>query len=346
MKIESSDMSLLSTYQKKLIIEESESLKVWGDEELLEKSSKGDSIKLSNEYKFLEQNKGGEIFSDGGSFEITIDPKLMKIIRAVEAFTGIKMNLNGFTRSDSLGKADSLDIGAKRNPKELDEPELKGWGVDYSYSRNEFHSEELNFFASGNVKTKEGTSIDFKVAFSMSKSRVMSENISFKAGDALIDPLVLNFEGDMVTMSKIKHNFDLNLDGKENEFSFVGKGSGFLALDKNGDGKINDGSELFGPKSGNGFKELAAYDEDNNMWIDENDTIFQKLLIWTKDEDGKEEFFTLKDKGIGALYLGSISTTFNLEDEDNNSVAKLRESSIYLSENGRVGVLQELDLVV
>ncbi len=40
--------------------------------------------------------------------------------------------------------------------------------------------------------------------------------------------------------------------------------------------KINDGSELFGTSSGDGFKDLATYDEDENGWIDENDSIFSK----------------------------------------------------------------------
>ncbi|ABB44047.1 conserved hypothetical protein [Sulfurimonas denitrificans DSM 1251] len=346
MKIQDSNLSLSSTYQKKDKIEESESLKVWGDEDFVKKFNKTDRVELSKENNFSQYNKSGIVASDDELFDIALDPKLMKIIRAIEVLTGKRIDLSSYSNTNSLNKTDGLHVGANKDSKEPQEQQLEGWGVDYSYSRNEFHSEELQFLASGNVVTKDGAKIDFKVAFSMSKSSVMSENISIKAGDALIDPLVLNFNGDMVTMSKIKHNFDLNLDGKSDEFSFVAKGSGFLAQDKNGDGKINDGSELFGPTLGNGFEELSAYDEDNNMWIDENDSIFKKLLIWTKDEDGKEEFFTLKEKGVGALYLKPISTSFVLEDEENKSVAKLRESSIYLSENGRAGVLQELDLVV
>jgi hypothetical protein len=184
------------------------------------------------------------------------------------------------------------------------------------------------------------------VAFNMSRSSATHESFSFKAGDALIDPLVINYEGNTVTMSNIRHTFDLNLDGKDDEFSFVGGGSGFLAIDRNGDGKINDGSELFGPTLGNGFKELAAYDEDGNMWIDENDSVFEKLLIWTKDENGNEELHTLRAKDIGALYLGSALTTFELGDTQNNLVAKMRESSIFLKENGGAGLLQEIDLKV
>ena len=55
-------------------------------------------------------------------------------------------------------------------------------------------------------------------------------------------------DSNITSISDQKFKFDINADGKEDDISFVGKGSGFLALDKNGDGKINDGSELFGTK--------------------------------------------------------------------------------------------------
>ncbi|MFA7500933.1 MAG: hypothetical protein WCY85_08030 [Sulfurimonas sp.] len=270
------------------------------------------------------------------------DLKLMSIIRALEALIGRKINISLYSQENSSSKAGIAGSQAA----EANEPQREGWGVEYSYSRSEVHSEELKFSAQGSVSTKEGANIDFKVAFSMNRSSATHESISFKAGDALIDPLVLNFGGDIITMSDIKHTFDLNLDGKNDTFSFVGSGSGFLALDKNSNGKIDDGSELFGPTLGDGFKELAAYDEDNNMWIDESDAIFEKLLIWTKDENGKEELFRLKDKNVGALYLNSVLGSFDLKDTQNNLVAKIRESSIYLKENYEVGVLQEVDLRV
>ena len=61
----------------------------------------------------------------------------------------------------------------------------------------------------------------------------------------------------VTSVSDMKFKFDIDSDGKVDEISFVGKSSGFLALDKNEDGKINDGSELFGTKSGDGFSDLA-----------------------------------------------------------------------------------------
>lgn len=347
MKIEQSNVSLFSSYQKKSEIEERESLHIWNKEEdAPERLRGGDRLELSKNFMKMEQKASSGV-SDKGAFEdVELDPKLMAIIRALEALMGKKINLSLYRHDSSSNRSEVADNVAKNNSKEDTALQRLGWGMEYSYSRSEVSSEQLKFSASGSVSTKDGREIEFKLAFSMSRSVATHESISFKAGDALIDPLVLNFNGNTVTMGNIKHTFDLNLDGKDDEFSFVGEGSGFLAIDRNGDGKINDGSELFGPTLGNGFDELAAYDEDGNMWIDESDSVFEKLLIWTKDEDGNEELYALKEKNVGALYLGTALTSFELQDTKNTMVAKMRESSVYLSEEGRVGTLQEIDLKI
>ena len=140
--------------------------------------------------------------------------------------------------------------------------------------------------------------------------------------------------------------FDIDCDGKMDEVSMLREGSGFLALDKNGDGKINDGSELFGTRSGNGFADLAVYDEDGNGWIDENDEIFDKLRVWSKDKDGKDVLKTLKEADVGAIYLGSTNSQFSLTDKkDNEVLGAVRSTGIYLKEStGMAGTVQQVDL--
>ncbi|MBU1659285.1 hypothetical protein KKG72_09575 [bacterium] len=337
MKINQSEVSFLSSHEKHHEIEERESINIWNSEEdAPERLQRGDRLELSKGFNAALYEKKADSLQ-GESSDMPLDSKMMSIIRALEALMGKKINISFYREAEASGN-ESAD--------KISEVERLGWGMEYSYSRTETRQETLNFSATGSVDTEDGRKIDFKLALSMQKSSVAHESIFMKAGDALIDPLVLNFEGNSVSMSNIRHTFDLNLDGKNDEFSFVGKGSGFLALDKNGDGKVNDGRELFGPTLGNGFEELLSYDLDNNSWIDENDAVFEKLRIWTKDEEGKEQLFSLKEKGIGALYLEKISTPFDLENSSNTLLAKMRESSIYLSENGRVGTLQEIDLKI
>ena len=131
---------------------------------------------------------------------------------------------------------------------------------------------------------------------------------------------------DVAKRFDVKFKFDLDSDGKMDEISFAGEGSGFLALDKDGNGKIDDGSELFGTKSGDGFADLAAYDQDGNSWIDENDEIYSQLKVWTKDADGNDKLMNLKEANVGAIYLGSASTEFSIKDETNTMQGAIRKT--------------------
>ena len=126
--------------------------------------------------------------------------------------------------------------------------------------------------------------------------------------------------------------------------SYLGSGSGYLALDKNGDGTINDGNELFGPQTGNGFNDLAKYDADGNGWIDENDPIWSQLKIWCKNEDGTETLYTLAEKGLGAICLQNVATDFALNNDKNQTNGYIRSTGIFLYENGNVGTVQHLDV--
>lgn len=349
MKIEQSNVSLFSSHYKHDEIQESETLQQWKSEEEAPEEFRGrsDRLVLSEKFKNIKHSTQLQKMEDDIN-NSSLDPKLMSIVRALEALLGRKIHVSHF--DNVKGKeisADSSSIkDAKQETQEPQGPQRVGWGVNYNYQRSEIHEESLKFSAQGSVKTEDGKSIDFSLALSMKNRSEVHESISFKAGDALIDPLVLNFGSDTVSISDVKHEFDLDLDGKSDEFNFVGSGSGFLALDKNSDGKINDGSELFGPTNGNGFNELKAYDSDKNGWIDENDDVFSKLIIWTKDENGEENLYSLKEKDVGALYLNSAYTRFNLNDSANNVQGVMRESSTYLKEDGRVGTLQEVELKI
>lgn len=208
-------------------------------------------------------------------------------------------------------------------------------------------SESTTFASKGMVQTADGRSIDFNVEVSMSRA-FMSQIDTLEVKDYIkTDPLMINLDTNIGSVSDQKFFFDLDSDGKEEQISFAGKGSGFLALDKNGDGKINDGSELFGTSSGDGFRDLAAYDEDGNGWIDENDSVFSKLKVWTKDENGNDYLIDLKKADVGAIYLSNADTQFSLKDEENNLNAEVKKTGIYLKEStGAVGTLNHVDLVV
>lgn len=212
------------------------------------------------------------------------------------------------------------------------------------YHREEEHTA---FSTTGMVKTADGRELSFNLEVAMSRSFEEYYEETYSTGMVTYcDPLVINLDTNIAQVSDQKFFFDLDQDGEEEEISSLQSGSGFLALDLNGDGVINDGGELFGTQSGNGFADLAKYDKDGNGWIDEADEIWEKLLIWTKDEDGNDKLYHLSDLGVGAIGLGNVSTQFALNSEQNNQHnAMIRNTGIFLYENGNVSTVQHLDLV-
>ncbi|MDD6626708.1 MAG: hypothetical protein ACI4SN_07430 [Lachnospiraceae bacterium] len=206
--------------------------------------------------------------------------------------------------------------------------------------------ESTTFSTTGTVKTADGRELSFHLELGMSRrfEEYYEENYVTVVRD-YCDPLVINLDTNIAQVSDQKFFFDLDCDGTKDEISSLRSGSGFLALDLNKDGTINDGSELFGTKSGNGFADLAQYDADRNGWIDEADPIWEKLLIWTKDEDGQDKLYHLADLGVGAIGLANVSTEFALNSEkDNTNNAMIRNTGIFLYENGNVSTIQHLDL--
>ena len=205
--------------------------------------------------------------------------------------------------------------------------------------------ETTTYEAKGSVTTKDGRSIDINVSTAMERCKVSEVFVPMASPmDALFDPLIINTGSDTAGLSDKKFKFDLDADGKEDEISSLSKGSGFLAMDKNGDGKINDGNELFGVKSGDGFADLAEYDSDGNGWIDENDPIFDKLRVWSMNEKGDMELYTLRQSDVGAIYLGRVRGDYIHHDDEHKARAAIRESGIFLHESdGHAGSIQHVD---
>jgi len=206
-------------------------------------------------------------------------------------------------------------------------------------------SETTSFSASGVAVTEDGREIDFGINVSMSRQFMQYMNVSYPSmQNALTDPLVVNIGTDSAKVSDQKFKFDIDMDGTLDNISMPTKGSAFIAFDKNEDGIINDGSELFGTMSGDGFKDLSEYDSDGNGWIDENDEVFDKLKVWYKDENGKDVLMSLKDADIGAIFLGEQESEFSLNNQIGNTSAVIRSSGIFLRESGGVGTVQHVDI--
>lgn len=217
------------------------------------------------------------------------------------------------------------------------------------YERHEEYreSERLVFNAAGVIRTADGREINFSSSLRMSRDYYESSSLILRHDQGMrIDPLVINFDGQGAALSQTRFAFDLDSDGTTEQIAILKGGSGFLAWDRNGDGVINNGSELFGPTTGRGFAELAQYDEDGNQFIDEGDSIYAQLRIWMINEDGSSQLFALGDKQIGAIYVGHIASSFQLKDQQNRSLGEVVNSGVYLTEAGEMGIVQEINLTV
>lgn len=259
----------------------------------------------------------------------------------LEALTGKKIRLRVID-PEELNRKPGPDFEL---PPDAARQGREGWGVEYDRTTTHYESERTTFAAEGLIRTADGQEIGFLLKLEMSREDLTTTSESFRAGDAVkVDPLVLTFDGNGAQLTDSKFAFDLDHDGDMESISFVGSGSGILVLDRNRDGVVNDGSELFGPSSGNGFRELAMLDEDRNGWIDENDAAYQNLWLWTRTVDGKDTLTGLKEKNVGAIYLGNVPTPFDIKSGAtlNGQVAR---TGIFVTEDGGAGAVQQVDLV-
>lgn len=269
------------------------------------------------------------------------DLNLEILKRMIERITGKVMEFR------IPGEAGSPVVSGEEAPVEDSPPaEEQGFGMEYNYYESRYEYESTQFESTGTIQTEDGQEISFNVQLNMSREFMSEHHVNIKVGEPLKDPLVVNFGGVAAEIKNRDFVFDLDADGTDDQIGFVGPQSGYLALDKNENGLIDNGLELFGPQTGQGFSELAAYDEDHNNWIDAKDTIYDQLRIWTKDESGNDQLFALGEKGVGAIYLNHIDTPFFLKDNENNLLGQVRESSVYLGEDGSVGTVQQIDLAI
>ena len=162
---------------------------------------------------------------------------------------------------------------------------------------------------------------------------------------AMRDPLVLDFAAPSASLNPQSVDFDLDGDGKTESVRMPPAGSALLFDDRNHNGRLDDGSELFGPQSGDGFGELAELDSDGNGWVDGGDRAFADLKLWQLADDGASRVRSLADAGIGALATASAATPFTLK-EDGASIGQMRASSVWLGETSGAGTVREIEVAV
>ncbi|RKV96018.1 MAG: hypothetical protein D8H92_06515, partial [Campylobacter sp.] len=161
------------------------------------------------------------------------------------------------------------------------------------------------------------------------------------------DPIIIDLNKDGTTTSKLNGavNFDIDNNGFKEATGWISKDDAFLAYDRNGNGKIDNGNELFGDKTvsvgaygytgetaKNGFEALKAFDFNNDNIIDEKDKDFDKLLLWqdlnTNGLTEEGELKTLKEHNIKSIDLRYKETQI-----DNNGNLIKQTSTVTFNDN-------------
>ncbi|WP_339379875.1 calcium-binding protein, partial [Azoarcus taiwanensis] len=137
-------------------------------------------------------------------------------------------------------------------------------------------------------------------------------------------PIILDLDGtgiNTVGLSAGVH-FDHAADGFSERTGWVGSGDGLLVWDRNGNGVIDSGRELFGSetvlanglRAVNGFAALAELDVNGDGVIDANDPVFAELRVWV-DADlngrtGEGELLTLEEAGVRAINVAYVNSSY------------------------------------
>lgn len=222
---------------------------------------------------------------------------------------------------------------------------LRRGEISINLERLEYQRDKLNVATSGQIYTADGRSIDMQMELVIDREEVVKERAFARSiSSRFVDPLVLSFDDGLSVFGDTEFCFDLDCDNQMDTISSLKGGSGFLVYDLNGDGKVNDGSELFGPMTGSGYDELQIYDEDGNNWIDENDPVFDQLQLWMGAGGENAELVTLREAGVGALSLASTDAHFNLKDGTGRVLGQVSHSGLFLTEDGEARPLSEIDL--
>lgn len=261
------------------------------------------------------------------------EAKLRLLERLIEALTGKKFKFSQVFKESK----------EPTHPSVSQRPQLPSFSIKIDQHHEIAEQEKMTYHSEGIVRTSDGKEIAFNLNLEHSRSYYESSSTQIQIGTPLQDPLVLNIDAPGIGFTGESIEIDIDLDGKLDALPILSAGNAYLTLDKNQNGRIDDGSELFGPETGSGFSELRAYDDDQNGWIDENDAIFNKLTLWSVNQNGEKSLLGLKEAGVGAIFLSHTQSPYHFKNGD-ETFAKLKSTGTYLKENGEARTLHELDL--
>jgi hypothetical protein len=144
--------------------------------------------------------------------------------------------------------------------------------------------------------------------------------LSFKGRTiGMLAPIILDLDGDgveMVARGKSRATFDMDGDGHRDDTGWIGKGDGFLVIDRDNDGLITSAAELSflteKPGARSDLDALSALDSNRDRKIDATDLRFGELKVWVDaNRNGVTdagELKTLQELNIASIDLAAAAT--------------------------------------
>lgn len=204
-----------------------------------------------------------------------------------------------------------------------------------------YRYQELHANLSGELSLADGSALQWSFDLAMRE-----EQFSYRqfTESSLQDPLIVSLSGNPVELARKGTNFDFYGNGERYQLPDLGKGQFYLMRDRNQNQQLDSGLELFGPRTGQGFAELAALDDNQNSFIEKSDSQWQSLHLWSR-QHGLQ---SLEQAGIQAISAESVATSFGLYDGE-ALLGRIARSGIFVGEPSvsdayRIGLVQQVDL--
>ena len=176
-----------------------------------------------------------------------------------------------------------------------------------------------------------------------------------KHAESQSSPLVVDLDGDGIETlgSGVGIYFDHDNNGFSEDTGWVGKDDGLLVRDINGNGQIDNGTELFGnntllsngEKAKNGFEALKELDSNNDNVFDQNDAAWNEVKVW-KDgnsngvvDDG--ELLTMEQAGITGVDLNYVDHNYNGDHSDEHGNTCKQEGT-FTKTDGSTGQISDI----
>ncbi len=159
------------------------------------------------------------------------------------------------------------------------------------------------------------------------------------------DPLVLDLDGDGIELlgqSSASPLFDIDGDGFAEHTGWVNGNDGFLVVDANANGMIDDVTEMFGSATESGFTELSTYDTNLDGVVDATDTNFAELKVW-RDANGNGVTDTGELVSLADLDIASISLTTSTVGAGMVGTNEITATGTFTYGNGTTGTLGDVN---